>query len=166
MKLSPILVEIPILVGILVGFYLCVRYNSAQGKVERVPVPSVKTEDSEPEILKFPPYRRLHAKITAYCPGSCCCAGFSDGLTAIGRDAYSTRGVAVDNKLIKLRSLVSIPGIGMLEADDTGGAMRQSGKKGIYHIDLRFPTHQEALEWGVQYKDIKVYDNSKTRMVR
>lgn len=149
------------LAGLAIGFCLGDSYKLETRREEPSKV-SVKSVVELPKVEeKLPPYRKIHAKITAYCPGSCCCSSFSDGLTAIGRDAYSTRGVAVDGKLIKLRSLVSIPGIGMLEADDTGGAMRQSAKKGIYHLDLRFPTHQEALEWGVKYLDIKIYENRK-----
>ena len=90
------------------------------------------------------------ATVTAYCPCERCCGAFSDGKTAIGRDAYRTRGVAVDGKLIPLRAKVTIPGAGALPflADDTGGAMRQAARRGQYHVDLRFRDHGAALKWG------------------
>lgn len=54
-----------------------------------------------------------------------------------------------------------IPGAGTFLADDTGGAMRRDGRKGVVHIDLRFHSHVEALRWGRQYLDIEVMTPTK-----
>ena len=102
--------------------------------------------------------RQVSATVTAYCPCERCCGKYADGITATGRDAFKTRGVAVDGTLIKKGSKVTIPGVGTYLADDVGGAMRQFAKKGLYHIDLRFPTHEEALQWGRKHIDILVQD--------
>lgn len=86
--------------------------------------------------------------MTAYCPCEKCCGKWAaHRTTALGRDAYKTRGVAVDFKRIPKWAKITIPGAGTFIADDTGGAMRQAD--GV-HIDLRFPTHKEALQWGVK----------------
>lgn len=95
---------------------------------------------------------KITAKVTAYCPCSLCCGKFADGKTSRGRDAWRTRGVAVDPKVIPYGSQVTIPGYGTFVADDTGSAM----KKGGVRIDLRFPTHAAALEFGVKEMDINV----------
>lgn len=92
--------------------------------------------------------RAITATITAYCPCAKCCGKDADGVTSRGKNAFTTRGVAVDPKVIHYGSMVTIPGFGTFEADDTGGAMRQATKRGEVHIDLRFPTHQEALNFG------------------
>ena len=99
----------------------------------------------------------VYAKVTAYC-SRCeeCCGEFADGITSIGRDANKTLGVAVDPKIIPYWSLVGIPGVGFRRADDTGGEMRKSAKKGIWHIDLRFHDHQDAVEFGVQWKRVLI----------
>lgn len=94
--------------------------------------------------------------VTAYCPCPLCCGDESDGKTSRGRDAYTTRGVAVDPSIIPYGSIVSIPGYGSFVADDTGGAMRNDGKKGIVHIDLRFNNHHDALVFGRQHLKITV----------
>jgi len=106
------------------------------------------------KTLDYSPIKRM--KVTAYCPCENCCGKYADGLTAIGRNAKTTLGVAADPKLLSYGTKLNIPGIGVREVDDTGGAMRQSAKKGIYHIDVRFHNHQEALDFGVKWLDVKV----------
>lgn len=81
--------------------------------------------------------------VTAYCPCVKCCGKWADGKTATGANAFSM-GVAVDKALIPLGSEVTIPGYGRVLADDVGGGIKKR------HIDVRFATHQEALEWGVR----------------
>lgn len=93
------------------------------------------------------------AKVTAYCPCSQCCGKYSDGKTSRNRDAWKTRGVAVDPRRIPYGSKVTIPGAGIFVADDTGGAMRNA--KGT-HIDLRFHSHKAALEWGVRILEVTI----------
>ena len=88
-------------------------------------------------------------KVTAYCPDSCCCGVYADGITATGTDAR-TRGVAVDPRVIPYGTRLRIPGYGEAVADDCGGAIKGN------RLDLRFPTHQAALRWGVQELDVEV----------
>lgn len=95
-------------------------------------------------------------KVSAYCPCEKCCNGFSDGKTSIGRDAWKTYGVAADPKLLPYGKKLNIPGVGIRIVDDTGCAMRQSAKEGIYHIDVRFHNHEDAKEFGVQWLYVKI----------
>jgi 3D (Asp-Asp-Asp) domain-containing protein len=96
-------------------------------------------------------------KVTAYCCCKICCEKFSGGgKTSIGDNANIFDGVAADPKLLPYRTKLEIPGIGIREVDDTGGAMRQDAKRGIYHIDVRMASHQEARKFGVQWLDVKV----------
>lgn len=87
-------------------------------------------------------------KLTAYCPCSKCC-GKSDGITATGVKAKSGRTVAVDPKVIPLGSEIIIDDVCYI-AEDVGGAVKGNV------IDIFFDTHEEALQFGVQYKDVKV----------
>ena len=119
--------------------------------VRREPVPlSNQTATDEPAP------RIVNMKITAYCPCSKCCGKYADGITSTGKNAHKTVGVAADPKLLPYGTRLNIPGIGILPVDDTGGAMRQSAKRGIYHIDVRFPNHQEALNWGVKNLPVEI----------
>jgi len=86
---------------------------------------------------------------TAYCSCKKCCDKDPSnkwyGITASGRKArWGT--VAVDRRLIKLGSRLRIEGFPktVFRADDVGGAIK--GK----HIDLWFPSHRKALEFGRQ----------------
>ncbi len=97
---------------------------------------------------------------TAYCPCELCCGDSADGETSIGDDAFVIDGVAADPRAIPYRTRVYIPGIGMREVDDTGGALRCAWRKrGQYHIDIRFATHEEALQWGRQTVPVTILSN-------
>lgn len=86
---------------------------------------------------------------TAYCScKKCCNKNPSDkwyGITASGKRArWGT--VAVDRKVIKFCSILKIEGFPdtIFRAEDVGGAIK--GKR----IDVWFPSHTEALEFGVK----------------
>ena len=93
-------------------------------------------------------------KATAYCScKKCCDKGPSDkwyGITATGKKArWGT--VAVDKRVVKLGSKLRIKGFPntIFRAEDVGGAIK--GK----HIDVWFPSHREALKFGVRNINIK-----------
>jgi 3D (Asp-Asp-Asp) domain-containing protein len=102
--------------------------------------------------------RIVEMKVTAYCTCEKCCGKNACGLTSTGKDATKTIGVAADPKLLPYGTKLRIPGIGECTVDDTGGAMRKDAKKGIYHIDVRFSTHQEALNFGVKHLKVEIID--------
>jgi 3D (Asp-Asp-Asp) domain-containing protein len=86
--------------------------------------------------------RMLATAYTAYCGGRC------SGRTALGWPArYGI--VAVDPRVIPLRSHLYIPGYGYAVAGDTGGAIRGS------RIDLGFNTYRDARQFG--RRDVVVY---------
>jgi len=85
---------------------------------------------------------------TAYFPGPESTGKWADGYTSIGMKA--TFGiVAVDPKVIPLRSRVYVDGYGYAIAGDVGSAI-----KGL-RIDLCYDTREEALNWG--RRKTKVY---------
>lgn len=98
-------------------------------------------EKEEVEVVEKPTLTTF--KVTAYCPCMKCC-GKTDGITATGTVATAGRTIAVDPTVIPYGSQVILNGIAYT-AEDCGGAIK--GNK----IDMFFDTHQEALEWGVQY---------------
>jgi 3D (Asp-Asp-Asp) domain-containing protein len=106
---------------------------------------------------KYQPAGRVKALVTAYCPCEKCCGKLANGSTSTGRDASKHSGVAADPKAIPYGSVVKLPGVGLREVDDTGGAMRQSWKNGTYHLDLRFRSHDEALRWGRKWMVVEIY---------
>lgn len=60
-------------------------------------------------------------------------------------------GVAVDPRAIPYGTDVIVPGYHrgkVVDADDTGGCLRQSWAKGVLHLDLRYKTTASAQAWG------------------
>lgn len=107
----------------------------------------------------------IYVESTGYCPCVICTdkqpgdPGYA--VTATGRDAWKS-GVAVDPRVIPLGSYLDIPNYprtngtskapgAWIKADDVGGAIK--GKR----IDLRFLTHQKALNWGVKMVRVRVW---------
>ncbi len=93
-------------------------------------------------------------KATAYCSCERCCdKDPSDkwyGITATGKRArWGT--VAVDKRVIKLGSKLRIEGYPdtVFRAEDVGGAIKGN------HIDVWFPSHREALNFGVRHINIQ-----------
>ena len=74
------------------------------------------------------------------------------GATHAGKQVSShPKGIAADPKVVRYRTMIDVPGYGRAMVDDTGGAMRQSARKGIVHLDLRFRSHSAAKRWGEQW---------------
>jgi len=95
--------------------------------------------------------------VTAYCSCPKCCGPKARGLTASGRSiAYNAgRFVAADTKLFKFGTQLQVPGYASgesVEVIDRGSAIKG------YHIDLFFPTHDAARQWGKQYLPVTVVE--------
>jgi len=89
---------------------------------------------------------KVEAVATGYCPCEKCCGRFADGITANGRSVeMHPYGIAADPLVLPYGAKIDVPGYGRAEVDDTGAAMSNSE---VPHVDLRFKTHDEALEWG------------------
>ena len=88
--------------------------------------------------------------VTAYCGCPKCCGPNARGLTASGRSISYNAGriVAADTHLFKFGTQLRIPGYAdgePVEVIDRGGAIKG------YHIDVFFPTHEEARAWGKKW---------------
>ena len=88
-------------------------------------------------------------KITAYCHCSKCC-GKSDGVTASGVKAVEGVTVAADTSKLPLGTKIYIEGVGERIVQDRGGSIKGN------RLDLYFSSHSEALNWGIQYKDVSI----------
>lgn len=58
--------------------------------------------------------------------------------------------VAVDPGVIPLHSLLEVQGLGGFNALDTGGKVQGN------HIDILFPTKEQAVQFGTQYKLVRI----------
>ena len=90
--------------------------------------------------------------VSAYCPCEICCGECADGVTASGKPAKGFLVAAP--KCVPFGTELLIPGYRnnkRVSVRDRGGAI--TGNK----IDLLFPTHQEALNWGRQERIVQVW---------
>ena len=100
--------------------------------------------------------RVIRMEVTAYCPCTKCCGENAQGITASGHDiSYNnSRFVAADTERPPLRHQAGHPRLHRrpVEVIDRGGAIK--GNK----LDVFFPTHDEALQWGRQFLDVTVVE--------
>jgi 3D (Asp-Asp-Asp) domain-containing protein len=93
--------------------------------------------------------------LTAYCSCAKCCGKWTynrpDGIIygAIGEELREGYSIAVDPNVIPYRTEVVIDGE-IYKAQDCGGAIKGN------RIDVYFEDHNDALDFGVQYKEIFV----------
>jgi len=93
-------------------------------------------------------YPEQEFKVTAYCPCEKCCEKYADGITASGYKLRKGNKLCAAN--FDFCTVLKIPGYGIAPVLDRGGAIKEDC------IDVYFDTHQEALEWGVQYLKIRI----------
>jgi 3D (Asp-Asp-Asp) domain-containing protein len=98
-------------------------------------------------------WKSIRMRVTAYCPCPKCCGEYSDGITACGHEIRpGDTFVAADGRYAFGTEML-IPGYGKgrpVKVLDRGGAIKGN------RLDVFFATHQEALEWGVQYLEVKL----------
>ena len=109
--------------------------------------PTGQTSTAQAELPQSPVRSELW-RISAYCVCSQCCGKWSDGITASGAKAVGKLIAAPPE--IPFGTWIDIPGYGIAEVLDRGGVIK--GRR----LDLLFPTHQEALNWGVEYLEIRL----------
>lgn len=96
-------------------------------------------------------------EVTAYCGCKKCCGPHAQGLTASGKPITYNDGhfVAADKKIFKFGAKLLVPGYAdgqPVEVIDRGGAIRGN------HIDVFFPTHEQAREWGRRWVAVTVLE--------
>lgn len=102
------------------------------------------------------PYTYKTFTVTAYCPCEKCCgrwAKITPRVTASGHKIKPGDRFAAAPKGYQFGQELDIPGYGSVKIEDRGGAIK--GNK----LDVFFPSHQAALEWGRKELDVKVYMN-------
>ena len=95
----------------------------------------------------MPTYTETYT-LTAYCPCEKCC-GKTDGITASGIKAVEGVTIAADTSVLPLGTQVVIDD-NIYTVQDRGGAIKGN------RIDVYFDTHEKALEFGRQTKEITI----------
>lgn len=111
----------------------------------------VKTDREK--LVESGHWRVVLMRVTGYCPCSQCCGVFSDGITANNHPIQPGDTFVAADKSYPFGTEMMIQGYNTgqpVEVTDRGGAIKGN------RLDLFFHTHQEALQWGVQYLDVLI----------
>jgi 3D (Asp-Asp-Asp) domain-containing protein len=101
--------------------------------------------------------RQITMLTTAYSPDARSCGKWADGFTASGYSVW-THGmklVAADTRVLPFGTLVSIPGYNggrPVPVLDRGGKIKGN------RLDLLYPTHEIARQWGAQRLTVDVWE--------
>lgn len=106
-------------------------------------------EIAEADAISEPEWESLgEFTITAYCPCEICCGQWADGVTADGSTAVEGVTIAASSEF-EFGTALRIDGHEYV-VQDRGGAI--TGNR----LDIFFDNHSDALEWGVQTKEVEV----------
>jgi 3D (Asp-Asp-Asp) domain-containing protein len=109
--------------------------------------------NSKPQSEPSNDWRTVRMRVTGYCPCAKCCGKYADGITASGHKIQPGETFVAADKRYAFGTEMVIEDYNdgkPVKVLDRGGAIQ--GNK----LDVFFHTHQEALEWGVRYIDVKV----------
>ena len=90
-------------------------------------------------------------RVTAYCPCRKCCDK-SDGLTATGYKVRHGDKIIAAAPEIPFGTKMEIPGYGTARVTDRGGKIKGN------RLDVFFYEHKNALKWGIQFLEVKIYE--------
>ena len=100
----------------------------------------------------------MYATLTGYCPCKKCCGAHAKNRTASG--IKPSRGMCAAPRHIAFGTIIDVKGVGKLTVQDRGGAIVMRGN--TVRIDVFFPTHKEALKFGIKRRvPIKIVKEGK-----
>ena len=94
-------------------------------------------------------------EVTAYCACKKCCGKWSDGHTASNHIIQAYDKFCAADPAFPFGIMLDIPDYGHVPVLDRGGAIKEN------KLDIFFPSHQEALNWGRQELEIFIWKTGK-----
>jgi 3D (Asp-Asp-Asp) domain-containing protein len=141
----------PVLAALLTLTITCVLIGivgTSYGKVDSQIIPLTSTVYEQPGQ-----WQTINMRVTAYCPCEICCGEYSDGVTASGHNIQPGDAFVAADTEYPFDTEMIIAGYKNtqpVKVLDRGGAI--TGNR----LDVFFHSHQEALNWGVKYIDVKI----------
>jgi len=101
--------------------------------------------------------RTIRMLVTAYSPDERSCGIHADGITASGKSVWTNgmKLVAADTRLLPFGTVIAVPGYNggqPVQVLDRGGKIKG------HRLDVLYPTHEIARQWGKRYLDVTVYE--------
>jgi 3D (Asp-Asp-Asp) domain-containing protein len=131
------------------------RERAPNGAVKPALTIDAPVKSAPDTMLAIKGGRVMWMEVTAYCACRKCCGASAKGITASGRSVAYNRGkfVAADIGVLPFGTELRIPGYNdgqPVEVIDKGGAIKGN------RLDVHFPSHRAALEWGRQWVPVVV----------
>lgn len=103
------------------------------------------------------PVKRMSMLVTAYSPDERSCGIHADGITASGYSVWTNgmKLVAADTRLLPFGSIVTIPGY---HGGKPVPVLDRGGKIKGNRLDVLYPTHEIARQWGAQRLEVTVWE--------
>jgi 3D (Asp-Asp-Asp) domain-containing protein len=117
-------------------------------------------DNSKPAPEQSGEWQTVRMRVTAYCPCPKCCGKYSGGPTACGHKILPGDAFVAADKKYDFGTEMLIAGYNNgepVKVLDRGGAIYGD------RLDVFFNSHEEALEWGVKYIDVKVHRVPQTQ---
>lgn len=115
-------------------------------------------ETIESQLQEIEDLKTIRARVTAYSP-----LDNVDGIQAQGNPNITSTGrvvsrghAAADPRRLPYGTKLEVPGYGVVEIQDTGGALRADRKN--IRLDLFHETYSEAMEFGIQNLEVKILE--------
>ncbi|MDT8301531.1 MAG: 3D domain-containing protein [Sedimentisphaerales bacterium] len=129
--------------------------SSTEINTESNPEAESNAEENKTErYIELPgEWEIIEMRVTAYCPCPSCCGEYSDGITACGYEIQPGDTFVAADRRFPFHTEMLIPGYSNsqpVKVLDRGGAIKGN------RLDVFFATHEEALQWGVQYLEVNV----------
>jgi 3D (Asp-Asp-Asp) domain-containing protein len=110
---------------------------------------------ANPAVVNYSPaqWHTIRMRVTGYCPCPICCGRLAQGRTANGHIIRPGDRFVAASKEYSFGTEIIVPQYNRqrpIKVLDRGGAI--TGNR----LDLFFPSHRQAVKWGVKYLDVKV----------
>jgi len=135
---------------LLLSIFTGIGYSKSAGTI---PLSTTFTQSDISGSEQSGEWQGVQMKVTAYCPCSKCCGSSADGITASNHRIQAGDTFAAADRKYPFGTKMIIPGYDngrQVEVLDRGGAITGN------HIDIFFPTHEKALQWGVKYVNVSI----------
>jgi len=154
-----------ILLIVVISIFTCIGvvgvvYAKAGGRITSLSATIAEADDTEPILSQSGEWQTVRMRVTAYCPCERCCGRYSNGQTACGHKIRPADAFVAADKKYAFGTEMLIPGYNNavpVKVLDRGGAIHGN------RLDVFFASHNEALDWGVRYLDVKVRRGSQTQ---
>jgi len=136
--------------------------ESAEPAFSKPPDAEVPAAHADPDVVMFDgrPLRKVRTiamVVTAYSPDARSCGRWADGVTASGYSVWTNgmKLVAADTRLLPFNTIVTVPGYNRgrpVQVLDRGGKIKG------HRLDVLYPTHEIAVEWGVRRLEVDIWE--------